>query len=310
MKLIDYFNIKTFYQNEIDKIWNNDLLSYHSVKSYRVVDEIRTLEKRTYKNIFFIRYHDRLEINGSIHKLWNDGLHNANDFYVKDCIDTFLKLINLFKINPLKFTIMGLEYGININLDVNVNDVLKSLRFYGKTQIIPSSQFTNFYFSGTNYKGIKIYNKTQDYPKYSSENNLRFEVKTKKKQFIESLNIYNLSDLLKIDNYHKLKNSILKEWKQVILFDNSIRKLKKFHITEYWIEAIENMSRNTFSDRKKNYFKKLPKNALILKISKQIKNKCLALLNCADLPINKEGKIVHFDTTTKYQNAQMQKEVS
>lgn len=282
--MIDNIKIVTYNTAQINKIWRNDLLLYHSNKDYRVNDEIRSLEKKTYKNLFFTKYHNRLEINGSIHKFWNDGLHNANDFNVIDSINTLTSLISTFNIKPHQFKIIGLEYGMNMVLEKCVNKFLKQLKFYGKRPIIESIEHKNFYVSGTKYKSIKIYNKTQDYPKYSKPNNLRFEVKINKAQLLQKINIVSLEDLLIIETYNTLNEMLLNEWNEIILFEPEIRKLKKYHSIEYWLNAIENMSRNTFYNRRKTYKKSLPKKSTYIEFHKRLKNKTLTLLNCAHLP--------------------------
>lgn len=280
--MVDLLKIVTFDGLQIEKVWGNPLLVFNSNKDYLVDDEIRSMESKTYKNLIFKRYQNRLEILGSIHYLWNNGLHNANDFRVKDCIQTINFLINSFKINPTLFKVIGIEFGFNFNPERPVNEVLKSLKFYNKKHIREGFEIPNFYLAGNAYKMIKIYNKSQDFPLYAESNTMRFEVKTKLNQRIKKLGINLLSDLLLSENYIELNKEILREWRNVLIFDYELDHLNNYQITEYWLSAINNYSRNTFYNRKKAYLSKLPENSLFF----QIEAKLIQKGDCAFLDYN------------------------
>lgn len=305
--MIDNFKAVTFNLYQINKIWDNTSLLYNSDKDYRVKDELKNVSIKTYKNLIFKKFDNRLEIGGSIHYFWNDGQHNANDFNIIDCVSTFKSIINNFDINPNLIKIIGLEYGFNIQLRKDVNQVLSWLRFFSKKRIIESLEYSNFCVAGTNYKSIKIYNKTQDCPKYSKKNLLRFEVKTRESEFAKKIGINTLNNLLDISIYKRLTESILIEWSNVLIFDFDILELNEKHITEYWLEAINNMSRNTFANRKKDYFKYLPKNSIFYRIQKQLQNKADKFIDCAYSTSVKKESIVHNRTITKSHIAQLDK---
>jgi len=307
--MIDNFKTVTFNPRQINKIWNNTSLLYKSDKDYRVEDEVRNVEVRMYKNLIFKKFFNRLEISGSIHYFFNDGLHNANDFNVTDCISTFKEIIKHFNIRSKLFKVIGLEYGCNIHPQKEVNQVLSSLRFYGKKKIIESLEYKNFYIAGTKYKSVKIYNKTQDCPKYAKPNVLRFEVKTNESQFLRTLGINTLKNLLSRSIYKRLAESILTEWNNILIFDFDVIELREKHITEYWLDAIINKSRNTFTNRKKEYLKSLPKNSLFYNLQKQLENKTGEFIHCAYLTTDNKSAIVHNRTITKPYNAQPEKPV-
>ena len=303
--MIDNFKTVTFDLKQIDKVWSNTSLLYKSDKDYRVIDEVRNVEIRTFKNLIFTKFYNRLEISGSIHYFFNDGLHNANDFNITDCISSFKGLIEYFYMSPTLFKVIGLEYGFNIKPQEEVNKVLKQLKFYGRNKILDSFDYDNFLVSGTNYKSVKIYNKTQDCPEHAKPNTLRFEVKTKEREFTKKLGINTLEDLLNKNIYRILTESVLTEWSKVLIFDIEFVELSKKHTTEYWLDTIDNMHRNTFTNRKKDYFESLPKNSLFYRLQKQLKNKADKFLNCAYLTTEKKRHIVHNRTITKFHNEQI-----
>ncbi|WP_282073947.1 hypothetical protein [Polaribacter atrinae] len=305
--MIDNHKVVTFNLNQINKIWCNTSLLYISDKDYRVRDEVRNVEVRNYKNLIFKKFYNRLEISGSIHYFFNNGLHNANDFNIIDCINTFKELIEYFKIKPKLFKVIGLEYGYNIQPIKEVNNILNSLRFYGRKKIVESLVYKNLYVSGTKHKTVKIYNKYQDCPLYSKPNTFRFEVKTNEKDFVIKLGIKTLEDLLNFNIYKRLSESILKEWQTIILFDFDLVEFKENHITEYWLDIIKTKHRNTFLNVRNKYQKDLPKNSIFKSITNQLKNKADEFINCAYSPTVKNSVIVHNRTITKSHYAQSTK---
>lgn len=274
--MIDLLKTVTFDPSQINLVWNNSNLVFKSTTEYRARDEILKVKTKTFYNFEIIKFHNRLIVQGSLHRFFNCGKHNANEFSVKNCIDMLNYLNFILGVNPFKFKVIGLEYGFNFITDIYVNHILKSLRFYNKKQLIESNDISNFFFCGNAYKGVKIYNKSQDCPNYSPNNNMRFEVKSRESQFIRKLGISSISDLLECESYINLGESIIKEWGSILLFDFNLGGFEMEHSTEYWLDSI-NMSRNTFNNRKNKYFNKLPKDSLWFRI----KEKLIEKYHCA-----------------------------
>ena len=76
--MIDFIKFKITDEALIEKVWNNDnLLVYEGKSEKRFKDEIKELVIKSYKNLYFTKYQNRLEIKGSIHCYFNDEPHNA-----------------------------------------------------------------------------------------------------------------------------------------------------------------------------------------------------------------------------------------
>lgn len=305
--MIDKFKKRTYDLQQIHLVWNNPLLLYKNEEQYRVDDEVRLKETRTYKNLTFVKYFNHLEIYGSIHYYSNNGKHNANDLSALDCIEAFEDLIQKFDIIPQKFEVINLEYGYNIQGTENVNEVLSNLRFFGRKLFKESIQYRNFFEAGSTYKLFKIYNKTQDCKGYADPDTSRIELKSNESKFIKSLGINSLSDLLEIDTYNCLHDSLMNEWGSVILFDFDLVELKEYHITEYWLNIIKTMHRNSFINKRNEYHNLLPENSLYNRIKNKLQSKGEKLLNCAFSTSTKNDTIVHFPTITKLEYAQPSK---
>jgi hypothetical protein len=272
--MIDYIKIKITDNVLINRVWNNPVLEYDGKSEKRFKDEVRELITRKYKNLYFVKYDNRLEIKGSIHYYFNEGLHNANDFYIPNCIATIIQLRDIFNLDLDKCFLINLEYGVNVLPDIPINDLIVNLIYHEKRQFVRATEHTTYKIAGNDaYKQIKAYAKGVQFPHYCNPNTFRFEVKSKQAKFIQSLGLYTLADLTNIDNYNLLINSLIKEWDNVLLFDLSKNIDTKFFNTHFWEQLINEAHRNKFNNQKKLYFKKLGNDNLHFNIKKIIDQK-------------------------------------
>lgn len=277
----------------IDVVWNNNLLEYVGKSERLYSNEIKEKQIRKYKNLIFIKYQNRLEISGSIHYYFNQGLHNADDFYIEYCINAILQIKRIFKLDLKKCFIVNLKYGVNINPIVNVSDLVHNLIYHEKRQFTRNTVHNDYKQAGVDaYKQVKAYNKSVQFP-HECKNTFRFEVRTQQAKFIHSLGIFTMQDLIAADNYNILFNSLLKEWDSVLLFDLSKDIDLKFFNTYFWEDILRNGSRNKFNNQKKLYYKKLGTDNLHSNIRKIIERKTKFL------------KCVHIPTITKVETAQV-----
>jgi hypothetical protein len=289
--MIDFIKIKITDETLIDRIWKNDLLVYEGRSEKRFNDEIKEFVTKSYKNLYFRKYQNRLEITGSIHYFFNNGFHNANDFYISNCIDTIIQIQDIFSLDLSKCFLINLEYGVNINPIIPVSEVIHNLIYHEKRQFGRPNTHFNYKIAGNEaYKQIKAYDKSVQFPN-QCENMFRFEVKTKQAKFIHSLGLFTLQDLINRDNYNLLTTSLSKEWDNVLLFDLSININTKFFNTVFWEEILKNGNRNKFNNQKKLYYKKLGTNNLHTNIRKIIESK------------TKDLKSVHIPTNISLETA-------
>lgn len=277
----------------INKVWNNVLLEYFGKSERLYIDEIKEKQTKRYKNLYFIKHQNRLEVSGSIHYFYNDGLHNADDFYIEYCINAINRIKDLFSIDLNKCQIINLEYGVNINPIINVTDLIHNLIYHEKRQFTRPTTYFSFKLAGNEaYKQIKAYDKSVQFP-HECENTFRFEVRSRQAKFIHSLGLFTLQDLTIFENYNVLTASLLKEWDNVLLFDLSKNINTKFFNSAFWEDVLKNGSRNKFNNQKKLYYKKLGDVNLHSNIRNIIERKTKYL------------KCVHIPTITKVETAQV-----
>lgn len=291
--MLDLLKFRITDENLIDTVWNNELLEYVGKSERLYDDEIKEKFIKKYKNLYFTKYQNRLEICGSIHYFFNDELHNADDFYIEYCINAIVQIKNLFNLDLSKCYLINLEYGVNINPIINVTDLVHNLMYHNKRQFTRSTIHNDYKTAGNDgYKQVKAYNKSVQFP-HECENTFRFEIRSQQAKFINSLGLYTMQDLVKIKNYDVLIKSLLEEWDNVLLFDLNKDIDTKFFNTHFWEEAIRAKNRNRFCLQRTFYYKKLGADNLHSNIRKIIERRIKYL------------KCVHIPTITKVETAQV-----
>ena len=209
-------------------------------------------------------------LSGSLHKYWNNGAHNYNDFNTEAVYWVLNDLKEKFNIEPDKCILKCLEIGINIIPPVPTNEILdysllhKTLPFEyqknseeGKYKQAQHSQYI-----------VKLYNKALHYLskgfKISNEI-MRFEIKYTKMQKLNEKGIFNLNSLLKY-GLHNFKSELLTEWQNVLFFDNTIQidtlstkvktSLLEYSNQNYWTGLLKNKQTKNFRYHK-NQLKKI-----------------------------------------------------
>jgi hypothetical protein len=255
-----------------------------------------------YKGLEFKIYDTgTITLSGSLHKYWNDGAHNYNDFNNEAVLFVLSDLNRKFNIDPNKCILKCLEVGINIIPPIPTNKILDNCLLHktkpfeyqinsdeGKYKQVQHSQYI-----------IKIYNKALHYKskgfKIKTEI-MRFEIKYTKMQKLNEKGIFSLQDLI---NYglHNFKNEILNEWQNVLYYDNTIQidplttKLKKavleYSNPNYWTGLLANNQNKNFTYHKKQLKKIIEKNSnKVQDLKAEIMSKKIDFLNSRTIQID------------------------
>lgn len=193
-----------------------------------------------------------LEVSGSLHKLFNDGEHNFNQFTKSDFLETVNGLRLVLGINPWEFKVSAIEFGVNIKPPLESKYIINNALMY-KGRVFE----TKFHSDEGHYKevklteySVKIYDKRLHYVSQGydiSDEVLRFELKYNKMRRINSFGIYTLEDLK--ENMVRLIDPLLNAWDHFLLFDPAINheeiRLKYSNIF-FWLSLLEK-SRRSYS---------------------------------------------------------------
>jgi hypothetical protein len=290
---------------------NNPLLDFYDTINLST-GEIRTTNKSgnqvtpsknaSYSGLEFKIYDTgTITIAGSLHKYWNNGAHNYNDFNNEAVSSVLSDLKTKFDIDPKQCILKCLEIGINITPPIPTNEILEKCLLHktkpfeyqknsdeGKYKQVQHSQYI-----------IKIYNKALHYKSKGfniDSEIMRFEIKYTKMQKLNDKGIYSLQDLIDygLDNF---KDEVLNEWKNVLYYDNTIQidrlttKLKRaileYSNPNYWTGLLANKQTKTFTYHKNQLKKITLKNSNHLKdLIRAIMSKKIDFLNSKTIQID------------------------
>lgn len=163
----------------------------------------------------------KVKIRGNLHYYFNQGKHNANDFYFQNVCECINEICAILHISPNKTFLRGFEFGVNINLAFPLKMLFESLLCL-KNVNVKKKEDTNIDFYVFEFKQyyLKFYDKgaMADIEKKPI---LRFEVHVSKMQWIQKYipTIQTLADLQNINNFHVLQKILLELVKDVLIIE-------------------------------------------------------------------------------------------
>lgn len=235
-QLIDFLKIivKDFARSKLEC---NSLLDFFDTVNL-TTGELKTVNrngnkvtpsKKAFYNGLEFKIYDTgtITITGSLHKYWNNGTHNYNDFKLEAVMWVLNDLKTKFDIDLEQCVLKCLEIGINITPTTETNTILDNC-FLHKTKSFAwqkNSDEGKYIQAEHSQYIIKIYNKALHYKSqgFKIDNEImRFEIKYTKMQKLNERGIFSLQDLI---NYglHNFKKDLLMEWQNVLYYDNTIQ---------------------------------------------------------------------------------------
>lgn len=202
----------------ISKTILNHQLSNHNImidgiKCWDVASSIEDDQVKVHGLHFRRNQSGNHSITGSIHKFYNEGIHNADDFTLGKAKLCFNYLYDNFLINPSITKPNSVEFGVNIQLPFNPDIALQSILLYKNKTGDRGKDNISFHFE-TYY--LKVYSKSAigSSNLFQSGNILRIEIHVNKMRFFEryKLKFDVLSDIVTEDAFvhfeQILKNAV------------------------------------------------------------------------------------------------------
>jgi len=227
--MIDF--VRVYVQNiSAAELEQNQRLNFNTLVNTSTGEMNSAYKKANYKNLVFKVYEPthahpagRIVLEGSLHKYWNNGTHNFNDFGLVQIDEVLKDLAQKFKIQPQSCILKNLELGVNITPPEPTSKILQYCLLHKKKPL--ERQYVR---DEGNYKQaelqkhlVKFYDKARQYQKNGfalSAEIMRIEKRWKKMHQLNQLGIYSLAHLLKygLENF---KVDLLREWGNVLFFD-------------------------------------------------------------------------------------------
>ncbi len=246
-----------------------------------------------YKGLEFQIYETGyITIEGSLHKYWNNGAHNFNDFGITQINEVVQDLYRTFGIKPKNCLLKALEIGVNFKPPAKTKTILKHCIIHKTERFKDISLSDEGKYIQALYQRyiLKIYDKRTHYKNkgfpVGNDEIMRIEIKYLKMYELNEKGIYTLQDLL---NYglDKFTPVLLNHWNNVIFYDFKALQGTQYENTysnsNYW----ENLTYEGLKYHRANLNKLLqshPEN-LKLKIAELIKEKA-EFLNTSTTEIN------------------------
>jgi hypothetical protein len=157
-------------------------------------------------------------IRGSLHKYFNNGQHNYSQYCLPQIAETLQLLTTELAINPATARLQNLEFGVNLILPFNPDDLISNLIIH-KTNTFNKFDIKDSNGRTTKREGrqywLKIYDKGLHFDIIDS-NILRFEIKAVKMEVIKKGEIF-LTDLIKPNIINLCKERLIKAFDELII---------------------------------------------------------------------------------------------
>lgn len=226
-----FFNNKNLLFTPVLK--DGDTLRYY----YCEIDNIKI---KIYQNSIFL--------SGSLHKFYNKGEHNHNDFNLSAFRDVLRRFYELFKVTPENLKLICLEYGVNLTPPIESDKIINHLMQHKHNDF--ESKISN---DKGNYKQaehtdfiVKIYNKGKQYK--LNDEVLRIEIKETNLRHHRARGIYTLQDFINSDKTTFVE-LLIDKWNEVIYYDITSTKTDRwnqYNNINFWRELSTNQSRTSY----------------------------------------------------------------
>ncbi len=228
----------------------NGLLEFEEVRNMNTGEVYRKVEAK-YKGLTFTVFIEgKAFIQGSLHKYWNDGFHNHNQFTESKFQKMLERLCGELSIHPRNIRIQQLEFGLNIAPPADSNDILEGCIRHKNKEFNVDRSASMFYkqVEHDKYK-LKIYNKAVQYD--LPDENLRIEVNYKNWSQFRRLGIHTLQDFIDY-NGEIFVTDLLAQWDSVYFYDPTIKTDKYIHYRDalYWSDLRKSKTRTTIKKHK------------------------------------------------------------
>jgi hypothetical protein len=194
-----------------------------------------------------------IELSGSLHKYYNDGKHNYNQFGRKEAEIALKRLIEATGLELPSLKSRSVEVGVNLTPPIPSDDIINNALMYKRKPFEAKHRNDEGnYIQVKLYEyWVKLYNKRLHYEKQGYDIGheiLRFELKINKMRMLAKYRVFTLEDLL--NNIEDIAKDMLpKAWMEVMLYDPTMNKQTKEKTLQYanvnfWREIAEERSYN------------------------------------------------------------------
>ena len=213
--------------------------------------------------------HVKVSVRGSLHKYFNAGKHNANDFTPGMVRIAMRDLFGVLRLNPDVMRLGVFEFGVNISLPFSPDRFINAIVAYNPGERVPiktpdTKNKIGVVFEYGDYD-VKIYNKsTESGEPYHDMNILRVEIKIKRRKIVKNVRLESVSDLLEPVAWKEFIKWLRPVVDRLLIYehgtvdDSSFSPLKKQLFRDgttlnYWNLCRMDHSRQTYRNRIRSF---------------------------------------------------------
>jgi hypothetical protein len=202
----------------------------------------------------FVLKNHNIKLYGSLHKYFNNGIHNHNDFNYQALTAVIDELSRKFDIDANRAFLNNVKFGVNVRVNFEVKSFLRRLIAHKGKGFNLSEDAGKYYLQCEHEQFyIKIYDKGLHYG--LQENILRFEIKVIKMQFFQQKNICltTLQNLIKPHILEELGKILYLYWNEILFDEPALNpdtlpdKAKTLLLNgrnpKFWIDLYESQNR-------------------------------------------------------------------
>ncbi len=212
----------------VNRILANKALDFkesHSTKTGEITEYPKFATWKCWE--FEIKSPTWLEVRGSLHKYWNGGASNENDFKLHDLYVAVANFCKFLQVSPYDLTVHNLEFGVNIRPAVDASAIMRDVVcFKNRMSKNPIDNDKGYFIEfETDEYYFKIYDKglqAQEVWKKKAGNILRVEVKATNSGFLQFAHIHTMADLLNPGNLQLLGRKLDSVFKHIVFDDDTI----------------------------------------------------------------------------------------
>ncbi len=237
---------------------------FYSYKDYKT--------NRIVEGVFVMR--------GSLHKYFNAGKDNKNDFKYSDFVSVLLDLDVNLGVDSDTTRVQMFEFGLNIKTSQKPKQVLNRIILHNNKE--PKRDPEYLFFEYKQYT-LKIYSKDE------KNNILRIEIHLKRKQWKGFNSVSILSDLLDVRLWEVMKNVLIEAVSNCLILDIPTKKLETLtdkeqikyyqYLTPTFWTGLNKKDRYYYKKELNKFIEKYNGNALKNELIEALKSKAKEVLN-------------------------------
>jgi len=190
-----------------------------------------------------------ITLQGSLHKYWNYGQHNYNDFSRSGFDEVIQSLRVTLGIEPSQLHITCMEVGVNIVPPVKTASVLNNIFMHKGKDVEQrmSNDHAKFHCVEHDKFVIKLYDKAKQYR--LPIDLMRIELKYTNWSSFRKIGIATLADFIHCDKTI-FKNDLLLRWDELLFHDPTSQipeRWTAYSNANFWREKRDKVSRTAFS---------------------------------------------------------------